>query len=186
MTKAAIYTRTGDRGTTSLVGGKRIDKHSSRIEAYGTIDELNAHLGLISSHPHIGDNERQFIIALQSHLFDIGSYLACDPDGDIQLPSGVTPQRLDNLEKEIDRLNACVPQIKNFTLPTGTPLAATCHVARTVCRRAERRITALAAEAPVAPEVSAYINRLSDFLYILSRFCNINQNQPEIFWQKDC
>lgn len=186
MKKAVVYTRSGDRGTTSLVGGRRVEKHSMRIEAYGTIDELNSHLGILTSHPDTRDADRLFLTAVQSHLFDIGSYLACDPEGNFVLPTGVTPERLRKLENEIDSLDAHLPAIDRFVLPTGTPLAAECHVARTVCRRAERRLTQLAAHAKVSPDVLAYINRLSDYLFILARFNNINADHPEIFWQKDC
>lgn len=186
MKKAVVYTRTGDSGTTSLVGGKRVEKHSERIEAYGTVDELNSHLGIITSHPDTDPATRSFLTKVQSHLFDIGSYLACDPHGEFQLPSGVTPDRIDRLENEIDRLDSVLPRIDRFVLPTGTPLSAACHVARTVCRRAERRLTALAASTHVEPQVLAYVNRLSDYLFILARFNNINSDTPEIFWQKDC
>lgn len=186
MKKAVVYTRSGDRGTTSLVGGQRVEKHSMRIEAYGTIDELNSHLGILTSHPDTRHADRLFLTAVQSHLFDIGSYLACDPEGDFVLPTGVTSERLRKLENEIDSLDAHLPAIDRFVLPTGTLLAAECHVARTVCRRAERRLTQLAAHAKVSPDVLAYINRLSDYLFILARFNNINAGHPEIFWQKDC
>lgn len=186
MKKAAVYTRTGDNGTTSLVGGTRALKHSPRIEAYGTVDELNAHIGLILSNPDTRDDERRFLIAIQSHLFDIGSYLACDPEGDFTLPTGVTDQRLQALEQRIDLLDQALPRIDRFVLPSGSPLAAQTHVARTVCRRAERRITALAQQSAVAPEVIAYINRLSDYLFTLARFNNIITDTPEIFWQKNC
>lgn len=184
--KAKIYTRTGDAGSTSLVGGSRVEKHNQRIEAYGTLDELNSHIGLIASHPDLQKADRDFLTSLQSHLFDIGSYLACPPDGQFTLPTGVTPQRMDRLESEIDRLDAALPRIDRFILPGGSQLAAICHVARTVCRRAERRITELASAATVAPEAIAYINRLSDYLFTLARFNNIITDNPEIFWEKDC
>lgn len=186
MDKAKIYTRSGDCGTTSLVGGSRVAKHSDRIEAYGTLDELNSLIGLITSHPDLAETDRTFLTAIQSHLFDIGSYLACPPDGKFVLPSGVTPDRLSRLESQIDRLDASLPPINSFILPAGTELSARCHVARTVCRRAERRITALADHCEIAPEVIAYVNRLSDYLFTLARFNNIKNGCAEIFWQKDC
>ncbi|MCM1347945.1 MAG: cob(I)yrinic acid a,c-diamide adenosyltransferase [Firmicutes bacterium] len=186
MTKAKVYTRTGDSGSTALVGGSRVAKHSARIEAYGTLDELNSHLGLITAHPHCTEHNRKYLTAVQSHLFDIGSYLASPPDNPYSLPTGVTPERLAAMEREIDHLDSELPPINNFVLPAGTQLAATCHVARTVCRRAERRITALAADTPVDPSVTAYVNRLSDYLFTLARHCNINARHDEIFWQKDC
>lgn len=186
MPKAKIYTRTGDTGKTSLVGGSRVRKHSPRIEAYGTLDELNSLLGLITSHPETQPADRKFLTSVQSHLFDIGSYIACPPESKFQLPCGVTPARLEAMEHEIDRLDEALPRINRFVLPAGTPLAAQCHVARTVCRRAERRITALAETTTIAPEALAYINRLSDYLFTLARFNNIITDRPEIFWEKDC
>lgn len=187
MKKAVIYTRTGDSGTTSLVGGSRVDKHSERIEAYGTVDELNTCLGLIIAAPgNLPQPVRDYLTDLQSHLFDIGSYLACPPESDFRLPTGVTPERLGRLEQQIDTLDAALPRIDRFVLPGGSQAAAFAHQARAVCRRAERRITALAAAAPVAHEVIAYVNRLSDYLFTLARYCNIISDTPEIFWQKDC
>ena len=186
MHKAKVYTRTGDAGTTALVGGKRVAKHSMRIEAYGTLDELNSSIGLITSHPDLKEPDRLFLTAVQSHLFDIGSYLACPPDSDFQLPSGVTPERLTRLEKEIDRLDETLPRINRFILPGGSELAARCHMARTICRRAERHITALAETTSIAPETLAYVNRLSDYLFTPARFNNIITDNPEIFWEKDC
>lgn len=186
MDKAKIYTGTGDKGTTSLVGGKRVAKHDTRIEAYGTLDELNSHIGLIATHPHCRPDDRMFLTTVQNHLFDIGSYLACPPEGQFQLPSGVTPQRLQSIEKQIDMLDSRLPKITRFVLPGGSQLSATCHVARTVCRRAERCISALESIQPLAPEVLAYVNRLSDYLFTLARFNNIITDTPEIFWEKDC
>lgn len=186
MHKAKVYTRTGDKGTTSLVGGTRVDKHNPRIEAYGTLDELNSHIGLITSQPQLQAQDKAFLTAVQSHLFDIGSYLACPEGSNFSLPTGVTPARMELLERETDRLDAALPSIDRFILPAGSQLAAMCHVARTVCRRAERRMTALASVTSIAPETIAYINRLSDYLFTLARFNNIKTDHPEIFWEKDC
>lgn len=186
MKKAVIYTRTGDKGTTSLVGGKRTDKHSRRLEAYGTIDELNSHIGILIAFPETRPQDATFLLSVQNRLFDIGGYLACDPEGEFMLPCGVTEESLRELELQIDTLDSALPSIDRFVLPGGTMGAALCQVARTVCRRAERRITALNAESPVDPDVIAYINRLSDYLFILARFNNINSGHPEIFWQKSC
>lgn len=186
MKKARIYTRTGDAGTTSLVGGKRALKSSQRIEAYGTVDELNSFIGLVTSSPECPDREKKFLTAVQNHLFDIGSYLACPPDSQFQLPAGVTPARMDAIETAIDTLDAALPRIDRFILPGGSEISARCHTARAVCRRAERRIIALSQNTQVAPEVIAYINRLSDYLFTLARYLNIITDTPEIFWQKDC
>lgn len=186
MKKAIIYTRTGDNGTTSLVGGTRTDKHSARLEAYGTLDELNSHLGLLIAHPDTRPDDARFLTSVQNTLFDIGSYLACDPEDAFTLPCGVTPETLRLLEENIDALDSALPRIDRFILPGGSMLSAQCHVARTVCRRTERRITALNTDAPVDPAVMAYVNRLSDYLFILARFNNIMTDNPEIFWQKNC
>lgn len=186
MKKSIIYTRTGDAGTTSLVGGTRIEKHSLRLEAYGTIDELNSHIGLTAAISPRNDDIAPTLTWLQHRLFDIGGYLACDPDGAFTLPPGITDADITRLEQAIDRLDSQLPAIDRFVLPGGSHAAATAHIARTVCRRAERRITALAATAPVHPLVSKFINRLSDYLFVLARFNNVSQNIDEIFWQKDC
>lgn len=186
MKKAIIYTRTGDTGTTSLVGGMRTKKHSERLEAYGTLDELNSHIGTLIAHPDIRPDDGLFLTKVQNRIFDIGSYLACDPQSDFILPCGVTPESLVEMESQIDSLDETLPRIDRFVLPGGTMLSAMCHVARTVCRRAERRITALNEQATVDPAVMAYVNRLSDYLFILARFNNIITDHPEIFWQKNC
>ncbi|MDE6488203.1 MAG: cob(I)yrinic acid a,c-diamide adenosyltransferase [Paramuribaculum sp.] len=185
MKKAIIYTRTGDLGTTSLVGGQRALKHSVRIEAYGTVDELNSSIGLITASPDIEKAERDFLTTVQSRLFDIGSCLACPPDGEFQLSSGITPEVLSGIEHEIDRLDEKLPRMDSFVLPAGTELAARCHMARTVCRRAERRITALDESEPVGSEILAYVNRLSDYLFILARYSNVSQGISEILWAKE-
>lgn len=186
MKKSIIYTRTGDAGTTSLVGGTRVDKHSLRLEAYGTIDELNSHIGLTAAlTPHDGETA-ETLTWIQHRLFDIGGYLACDPDGAFTLPTGITDAAISRLEHAIDSLDSQLPAIDRFVLPGGSTAAAVTHIARTVCRRAERRITALAKTAPVDTSVTRFINRLSDYLFVLARFNNVSQNIDEIFWQKDC
>lgn len=185
MKKSIIYTRTGDSGMTSLVGGTRASKNSARLEAYGTIDELNSHIGLCAAQapdPLTGP----MFAWIQHRLFDIGSYLACDPQGDFVLPPGADDETVGRLETMIDTIDSRLPRINRFVLPGGSLGAAQAHVARTVCRRAERRILALSAEAPVSPQVLRFINRLSDFLFVVARFNNVNHNIDEIFWQKDC
>lgn len=184
MKKSNIYTRTGDLGTTALVDGTRTAKYSIRLEAYGTIDELNSTIGLLLATPGCPDSAKTPLTEVQHRLFDIGSYLACAPEGEIQLPPGVDTEDIARLEKAIDETDAGLPRHNQFILPSGTQSAAQAHVARTVCRRAERRILALNAESPVAPHVIAYINRLSDYLFTVGRLCNIESGKPEIFWQK--
>lgn len=180
-----IYTRTGDAGTTSLVGGKRIPKDSPRIEAYGTIDELNSHVGnilAIASHDTeaLDDTDREVLTGILSRLFDLGAYLA-DDSADAT-PSGITDTTVTAIEDAIDSMDAGLPRLTSFILPTGTPAAAAAHIARTVARRAERRMLTLAATAPIAPVTLRYINRLSDYLFTLARHLNHRAGQPETPW----
>lgn len=182
--KSKIYTRTGDNGTTSLANGQRVPKDHIRLEAYGTIDELNAHLGLLQALWTEGE-EKQMLLNIQHTLFDIGAILATpgQPDKTNTAP-GHLNDALTRLEKSIDELDENLPALRAFILPTGNVVSAQCHVCRTVCRRAERRILSLAAEAQIAEEILSYINRLSDFLFILARKANFNANTDEIIWQR--
>ena len=187
MKITTIYTRRGDEGQTDLVGGVRIKKTDARIEAYGTIDELSSHIGLLIALLKNSDEERQRLVNIQNHLFNIGTHLATDQSltplyASAKLPQGV----VGDLEKAIDRLNAQLPEPQGFILPGGTQAAAQCHVCRTVCRRAERRICELAATAIVGPDIIQYVNRLSDYLFILAKIINFNTGQPEITWQNAC
>ena len=186
-----VYTRTGDKGMTSLVGGVRISKNDPRLEAYGTTDELSSHLGLLAAMMAHDSNtleeERQMLVRSQNNLFIIGSYLAIDqsqtPLYDFaRLPDGETTL----LEQRIDQLMATLPEKQGFVLPGGTISAAQCHVCRTVCRRAERRILELAQHARVDDYVLQYVNRLSDYLFVLAKIINFNAGQSEIIWQKTC
>lgn len=164
-----IYTKTGDKGMTSLIGGKRVPKNSIRLESYGTIDELNSYLGLIRSFAGDGLLADE-LTEIQSRLFDIGGHLATDPDNpSVKVALGVNESCIQMLEKAIDRMNAEVPPLKYFILPGGSQAVAFCHIARTVCRRAERRILDLAETSKVDESVLKYINRLSDFLFVLAR-----------------
>lgn len=185
MKKSIVYTRTGDTGTTSLVGGTRVAKDSVRLEAYGTIDELNSHIGIIAA----GNNDPDIAATLcwiQHRLFDIGGYLACDPNDGFSMPPGATEADIQRLENAIDTIDSTLPAINRFILPGGSAEAASTHVARCVCRRAERRIITLNATTQINPTVIRFINRLSDFLFVLARFSNVSQNIDEIFWQKNC
>ena len=179
-----IYTRTGDAGTTSIVGGARLPKNAPRIEAYGTIDELNANVGVLISHPKCPPDQRQVMRFVQNKLFNIGAYLAGSPE------TRITRDDIATLERSIDQMTASLPPLSQFVLPGGCRLAALANVARTVCRRAERRIVTLAVESdetdPVDPDVEAFINRFSDWLFTFGRFANISEGVEEIFWQKDC
>lgn len=184
--KSNVYTRTGDAGTTSLVGGIRVSKTDARLEAYGTIDELNAQLGLLLTYL-TDERDRCLLLRVQHLLFVIGSQLATDTSCRELMAASVVPQEeIHRLEQEIDRLDAALPRLHAFLLPGGCRAAAVCHVCRTVCRRAERRVLALSKEAEVSSELLSYINRLSDYLFVLSRKLNIEAKSEEIFWEKPC
>lgn len=186
MKKSLIYTKTGDRGTTSLVGGTRVPKTHDRLEAYGTVDELNSFLGLLVTYL-TDEHDRAFVQQVQDMLFVIGSHLATDQSKmQLRQASVVTPERVETVEHEIDRLDSGLPQLTAFVLPGGSRGAAVCHVCRTVCRRAERRILALAEQVEIAPELLAYVNRLSDYLFVLSRKINGDAKKEEIFWNNSC
>ena len=181
-----VYTRTGDKGTTSLVGGVRISKSDVRLEAYGTVDELSAHLGLLVAMMPEG-SDRDTIVRIQNTLFNVGTHLATDQRQTPLYPSAHLPDgEVSFLEQEIDRLMGLLPERQGFILPGGTPAAAQAHVARTVCRRAERRIAALAETAVVGDEVQQYVNRLSDYLFVLAKIINFNSGQSEIIWKNSC
>lgn len=183
-----IYTKTGDSGMTSLVGGKRVSKASARLEAYGTVDELNSHLGLLASMQGIDASSVDFIQHIQNRLFNLGSYLATDNSADPMMePKGITSDEIKSMEDEIDRLDATLPPLNCFILPGGAPAACQANVARTVCRRAERRLTALAetlgTDGAVHPLAAGYLNRLSDYLFTLGRHLNNLTSTPEQPWR---
>ena len=181
-----VYTRTGDNGTTSLVGGIRIRKSDARLEAYGTVDELSANLGLLAAMLPKGE-ERSLIIRTQNNLFNVGTHLATDQSQTPLYPSAHLPEgETELLEQAIDQMNAKLPEAQGFILPGGCLAAAQSHVCRTVCRRAERRIAALAETATISDEIQQYINRLSDFLFVLAKIINFNTGQEEILWKNAC
>ena len=178
MKKATIYTRTGDSGTTSLCGGTRVAKDHPRVEAYGTLDELNAHLGLLAASL---DNAAAigFIENIENTIFNIGCHLANENCQD----SPVDESDVERLEKEIDTISATLPPLKSFILPAGSEQAARANVCRTICRRAERQMTTLGREHTVASLAMVYVNRLSDYLFTLQRQL---LNGKEKLWQKAC
>ena len=177
-----IYTKTGDGGQTSLIGGTRVAKHHIRIEAYGTIDELNAHIGLLrDSYENKEVHER--LIEIQDRLFTIGSLLAADPEkSKMKLPELLQDDVM-MLEQEIDAMDQQLEPMKSFVLPGGHPVVSICHIARCVCRRAERCITQLNELNPVQPLIEIYINRLSDYLFMLSRKIAADFKAPETPWK---
>jgi cob(I)alamin adenosyltransferase len=181
-----VYTRTGDQGETSLVGGVRIKKSNIRLEAYGTVDELSAHLGMLVSMMKAGD-EQDFIIRIQNNLFNVCTHLATDQSQTPLYPSAhLAEGEIASLEQRIDSLMKQLPERQGFVLPGGVPAACQAHICRTVCRRAERRIAALAEEAQIAPEMQQYVNRLSDYLFVLAKIINFNEGKSEIVWQNVC
>lgn len=180
--KFKIYTKTGDDGTSGLIGGTRVQKFDERLEAYGTIDELNSWIGLIRS--TIDDEMlKKVLMSVQNDLFIIGSHLATDEtksDLKKQLPFSESEILL--LENEIDRMQESLPMLKNFILPGGSVAANYAHIARTVCRRAERRISQLNNSQSIENNLKVFVNRLSDYLFVLSRYINFNAGIKETFW----
>lgn len=169
---------------TSLNGGERVSKTDIRVEAYGTVDELNACIGLLVTYLE-PEEERQLLLGVQSDLFVIGAYLATDAAHERQAAAKVvTDEDVARLEQAIDRAEDGLPAWRGFVLPGGSRGASVCHLCRTVCRRAERRILELAATAPVADSVRAYVNRLSDYLFVLSRRMLFLEGREEIIWKK--
>ena len=190
MKKSPLYTRTGDAGTTSLVGGQRIAKNSPRVSAYGTLDELNAMIGLVQAHTtDLDDFVHSTLLTINRTLFSIGAYLATPStthpsDNSDPQPAPISPDLLTDLEHQIDLLDSSIPPLKLFVLPGGSVGATHAHVARTVCRRAERDILTLAdTGAYVHPIVLTYINRLSDYLFALARYINHFTGTPELTWR---
>lgn len=181
--KYKLYTKGGDKGKTSLVGGKRVPKYHVRIDSYGTVDELNSFIGMLLAH-ELEEIDRQTLTWIQHKLFSVGSYLATDPtQTEIRIESRITPEAVARLEGEIDRLDDAVPPIKAFILPAGGAIPAAAHVCRTVCRRAERCIYRLHDEQALEPEVLQYINRLSDYFFALARKESYRLSGGEVTWQ---
>lgn len=177
-----IYTKTGDDGTTGLIGGSRVRKYDDRLEAYGTIDELNSYIGLILT-TRIDERATKMLTEIQSKLFVIGSILATDEQS-AQLLNLVpcSDQDVEKLELEMDQMFEVLPKLNHFILPAGSTGTAYAHIARTVCRRAERRIVELADKKVVDQNLIRYINRLSDYLFVLARKINQDSHHPEILW----
>jgi cob(I)alamin adenosyltransferase len=180
-----IYTRGGDKGRTSLGDGSRVAKHDLRVEAYGTVDETNAALGL--ARLCIADEAAEMLARIQNDLFDLGADLCRPEDSERQKAAGATPLRIVEaqvlrLEREIDEMNAALQPLESFVLPGGSAAAAYLHLARTIARRAERKLTALADTTPVNPIAIKYINRLSDHLFVLARFLN-DRGRADILWR---
>ncbi len=183
-----IYTKTGDKGTTALFGGTRVSKNHIRIESYGTVDELNSHIGLVRDQ-NMNQHYKDILIIIQDKLFTVGAILATDPNKAI-LKSGkerlnipkISKEDIELLEREIDKMNESLPPMTNFVLPGGHQTVSFCHIARGVCRRAERLAVALNDLEPFQPESLTYLNRLSDYLFVLARKLSYDLQADEIKW----
>lgn len=184
MAKSTIYTRTGDGITTSIIGGDRIPKYSLRLEAYGTIDELSAFIGNLVADDSVIDEQRYDLLKIQNMLFNIGGYLATPPKIRKEEVMGLSQADVEEMENWIDVMDEQLPKLNNFIIPGGCEASAKANMARTVCRRAERRVLQLAAEEDINPLVMAYINRLSDYLFVIGRYLNKFANYEEIEWHK--
>lgn len=184
--KSKVYTLTGDKGTTSLVGGQRVAKDDIRVEAYGTVDELNAHIGWLA-HALKGTNPEveKLIFKIQNKLFNLGAYLATE-QSDVEAPVyGLSDDDVKTVEAMIDTLDEQLPPMRGFILPGGTSASVCCDMCRTITRRAERRVVTLATQQPLNPLAQRYLNRLSDFFFILARHCNITSNVEEVVWDRN-
>ncbi|WP_460219725.1 cob(I)yrinic acid a,c-diamide adenosyltransferase [Psychroserpens sp. MEBiC05023] len=183
-----IYTKTGDKGTTALFGGTRVPKHHIRIDSYGTVDELNSHLGLIRDQ-NINNHYKDVLIDIQDKLFTVGAILATDPEKAtlkngkqrLNIPK-ISEDDISLLEQEMDAMNTSLPPMTHFVLPGGHQTVSFCHIARCVCRRAERLASALNDLEPFQPESLKYLNRLSDYLFVLARKLSYDLQAEEVKW----
>lgn len=174
-----IYTRTGDDGTTGLGDGSRVAKDDARVEAYGTVDELNSAVGMILSVPQLPAGIGALLTEVQHDLFDLGGEL-CIPGS-----RAIKAEQVTRLEESLDGLNDALPALKEFILPGGGPAAAACHLARTIARRAERRVWSLAKQEAVSADVTNYLNRLSDLLFVIARVLARHESGAELLWRHD-
>ncbi len=178
-----IYTKKGDKGETSLLGGSKVKKDNIRLEAYGTVDELNAFIGHIHDQ-EISENHKAILLKIQNQLFNLGSILSFDgKKSQINLPE-ITKRNIQMLETEIDKMEEKLAPLKDFILPSGHAISSLCHIARTVCRRAERRVVELQAKEKISSNCLEYLNRLSDYLFVLAREILKEKKCSEITWIK--
>ncbi len=177
-----IYTKTGDRGETSLLGGRRVSKTDIRIEAYGTVDELNSHLGLLRDYEISRELKNQLLV-IQNELFDMGAYLACEDDPARFQISLITEEQIHRLESEIDDMEKQLKPLKNFILPGGHQAVSQCHIARCICRRVERNVLKVNETESIDHGVIRYLNRLSDYLFIMARKLAHDFGIDEIAWK---
>jgi len=177
-----IYTKTGDDGSTGLIGGTRVPKYHLRIESYGTVDELNAHLGIVCDWQKTEEAKMQ-LKEIQDRLFTVGSSLAADPEKSKMALPDLLQSDVEMLEKAMDKMNEVLPQLKNFIIPGGHKAVSETHIARCVCRRAERLVVHLSNNEKVEPLIVQYLNRLSDYLFVLARKTALDYKVEEIKWQ---
>ena len=179
-----VYTKKGDTGKTKLLGGSVVSKNNIRLECYGTIDELNAFIGNIYDQ-QLSKQHKSILLAIQNQLFNLGSIISSDgTKQQIALPN-ISETNIEVLEAEIDKMDAYLPKLKSFILPSGNDIASKCHIARTICRRTERNLVALAETTEINPLHLKYLNRLSDYLFVLARDILFSSGSKEIQWQKD-
>lgn len=175
-----IYTKTGDKGTTALLSGNRVDKFHKRIESYGTVDELNSFVGMLRG-VNIDEKIKNELINIQNKLLNIGTQLAADENTKFKIPT-INEDDIVFLEKAIDYYNSELPKLTNFILPGGNSETAYCHICRTICRRAERQVVKLSKDCQVPDVITKYLNRLSDYFFVLSRKISKDTNNEEIIW----
>lgn len=177
-----VYTKTGDDGTSGLIGGTRVAKYDPRLESYGTVDELNSWIGLIRNQP-VDSETKELLRSIQNNLFVIGARLATDlSKTDLSGKLPLKEEEITRLENEMDRILDQLPPMEHFVLPGGSNTVSYCHLARTVCRRAERRVCSLAQDAEIPSELIRYLNRLSDYLFVLSRKIAVDEGVDEVQW----
>ncbi len=177
-----VYTKTGDKGTTALIGGRRVPKSDLRIEAYGTVDELNSYIGLLRDQ-NVDPTDKDLFIEIQDRLFTLGAELATDPEKKQSKIPVIVAKDIELLETEMDKISDSLPPLRAFILPGGNAAVSHCHIARCVCRRAERLAVALSEVAEVDALVLKYLNRLSDYLFVLSRKWSVLKKADEIEWK---
>lgn len=178
-----IYTKTGDNGQTALIGGRRVSKADLRIDTYGTVDELNSWIGLVRDQP-VNAGRKELLKEIQDRLFTVGAELATDPEkAPKRAMPAIVPNDVTLLERAMDEMDDVLPELRAFVLPGGHEAVSFCHLARTVCRRAERLVITLNDESPVDALVLQYLNRLSDYLFVLSRKMTLELNAEEVAWQ---
>lgn len=182
-----IYTKKGDKGKTSLLSGQKVAKFDLRLEAYGTVDELNSWTGMIRSY-ETDSKSKESLIKIQEKLFSLSSRLAYNKD-DAKYPIAELPEicqsDIEFLEMEIDRMNEEMPPLSNFIIPGGDLQVSSCHISRTICRRAERRVVELTENAVINHKIITFLNRLSDYFFVLARYFNYNKNLDENFWKNE-